>query len=128
MVENEQDIKESLHILLNTSLGERTMLPQYGCDLQSYLFDAISTSKIHFLKDLIRRAILTYEARIELHEVHIDISDYQDGIIRIKLDYSIETSNTRFNLVFPYYRVEGTNLPSLYQQHAVQSLKKVEDD
>lgn len=126
MVQNEVDIRQSLEILLNTSLGERIMLPEYGCDLQTYLFESISNSKMHFLKELIRTAILNYEPRINLNEILIDHSDYQDGIIRIKLDYTIETTNTRFNLVFPYYKVEGTDIPQLYHKQIAQSVQQEE--
>ena len=127
MVSEEEDIKQSLEILLGTSLGERIMLPEYGCDLHKYLFESISTSKIHFLQELIRTAILNYEPRIDLEEINIDHSDYLDGIIRINLDYSIQTTNTRFNLVFPYYKVEGTNIPQLYHQQVSQQAKKLDD-
>lgn len=125
MVENEEDIRQSLEILMSTSLGERTMLPEYGCDLHAYLFESINNSKMHFLKELIRTAIIKYEPRILLHDVIIDESEYLDGIIKINLDYSIETSNTRFNLVFPYYKVEGTDVPQLYQK-SIQTLKASE--
>lgn len=124
MVANEQDIQQSLEVLLTTSVGERIMMPEYGCDLQSYLFEAISNSKMHFLSELIRTAIINYEPRIILNEIIIDHSDYQDGIIRVKIDYSIETTNTRFNLVFPYYKVEGTHIPQLYHQQIVQDVRK----
>ncbi|WP_340198808.1 GPW/gp25 family protein [Ascidiimonas sp. W6] len=116
MVSDEKDIMESLEILMTTNPGERVMLPEYGCGIQSFLFDSISNTKIHFLKELIRTAILNYEPRIELHEIHIDISEYLEGIVKIGLDYSIEVSNTRFNLVFPYYKVEGTDIPEMYQK------------
>lgn len=116
MVENQIDIQQSLEILLNTSKGERVMLPDYGCDLQTFLFESINDSKIHLLKEIIRSAIVTYEPRVELNDVIVDYSDYQDGIIRIKLDYIVESTNTRFNLVFPYYKVEGTNIPLYYKQ------------
>ena len=128
MVEKEQDIKQSLEILLNTTKGERIMLPEYGCDLQSFLFESINDSKMHLLQEMIRSAILNYEPRIELHEVIIDHSSYQDGIIRIKLDYTIETTNTRFNLVFPYYKVEGTGLPQLYHKQVTQSVVASEQE
>ena len=128
MVENEQDIRESLEILIGTRLGERTMLPEYGCDIHSYLFDSISTSKMNFVKELIRTAILLYEPRIELHDVFIDHKKYLDGIIKINIDYSIETSNTRFNLVFPYYREEGTGIPMLYHKQVTQDVKTSIDD
>ena len=48
MVKNEYDIKESLEILLNTNLGERIMLPDYGSELQKYVFDKITNSKMYF--------------------------------------------------------------------------------
>lgn len=124
MVSEEDDIKQSLEILLGTSLGERMMLPEFGCNLHQYLFESISTSKVHFLKELIRTAILKFEPRINLEEIVIDQSAYLDGIIRIELDYSIQTTNTRFNLVFPYYKVEGTNIPQLYHEQVVQQTKK----
>lgn len=128
MVENEQDIKQSLEILLNTTKGERLMLPDYGCDLQSFLFESINDSKMHLLKEMIRSAIINYETRIELNDVIIDHSSYQDGIIRVKLDYTIETTNTRFNLVFPYYKVEATNMPQLYHKHVTQSVAAPEEN
>ncbi|MEE9361204.1 MAG: GPW/gp25 family protein [Cellulophaga sp.] len=121
MVENEVDIQQSLEVLLSTGVGERIMLPEYGCDLQTYLFESISNSKMHLISEIIRTAIIDYEPRIILNEILIDQSDYQDGIIRVKIDYSIESTNTRFNLVFPYYKVEGTHLPQLYHQQIEQN-------
>jgi len=116
MVENEVDIKESLEILLNTSVGERIMLPEYGCDIRDFLFESITTSKLNFLRELILTAITKYEPRIDLNEINIDPSEYQAGIIKVFIDYSIITTNTRFNLVFPYYQIEGTDLPRLYHK------------
>ncbi|MDN3643357.1 GPW/gp25 family protein [Lutimonas halocynthiae] len=120
MVENEQDIKESLAILFSTNLGERVMLPEYGCDLQRYLFDTVSNSQNHFLRELIRTAILRYEPRIAVNEIRINTKDYLDGIIRVSVDYTIRAANTRFNLVFPYYKTEGTDLPQLYHNQISQ--------
>jgi len=117
MAEGVEDIRQSLEILMGTVLGERIMLPDYGSDLQAYLFKSISNSEVHFLKELIRTAIVNYETRIELEEVQLDYSDYQEGIIKIGLNYSVETTNTRFNLVFPYYQVEGTHIPQLYRKN-----------
>src|SRR6185312_11540310 len=101
MVSAEQDIEQSLQILLTTSIGERIMLPEYGSDLHAYLFEPISTSRIYFIQELISKAIINYEPRIELAEVVMDSSDYLDGVIRIRVKYSIRRTNTRFNLVYP---------------------------
>tara|TARA_Y100000782_G_C10183410_1_gene265122 strand:- start:2634 stop:3092 length:459 start_codon:yes stop_codon:yes gene_type:complete len=117
MVQDDVDIHQSLEVLMGTVLGERVMLPGYGSDLHAYLFQSISNSEVHFLKELIRTAIVNYETRVELEEIEIDYSNYQEGIISIALKYTVETTNTRFNLVFPYYQVEGTHIPQLYRKN-----------
>ncbi len=116
MVSNEIDIRQSLEILLNTKIGERIMEPKYGCDIYAYLFKSISNSRVHLISEVIRTAIINYEPRIKLLKVNLDESDYLDGVIRISLDYIIRLTNTRFNLVFPYYKVEGTNIPNLFKK------------
>lgn len=80
MVEKEEDIKQSLEILMNTNKGERMMLPDYGCDLQSFLFESISSSNLHLLQDMIRTAILNYESRIEVNNVIVDHKEIQTPI------------------------------------------------
>jgi hypothetical protein len=123
MVKNEHDIKESLEILLNTNLGERIMLPDYGSELQKFLFEKISNSKTHFLKNIVRTAIIKYEPRITVNEINIIQKDYQDGIIRVVIKYTVKSNNTRFNLVFPYYKQEGTDIPVLFHKHVTLSLE-----
>ncbi|KAA1247754.1 GPW/gp25 family protein [Aquimarina sp. RZ0] len=121
MVSDEKDIEQSLEILLNTTIGERIMLPKYGTDLYSYLFESISNSRVHLIKEMLRTAIVKFEPRIKLIKIALDESDYLDGIIRINLDYIIPLTNTRFNLVFPYYKVEGTDIPLLYKKQLQKS-------
>ncbi|CAM1345273.1 GPW/gp25 family protein [Tenacibaculum amylolyticum] len=120
MVSNEQDIRQSLQILFNTKVGERLMNPRYGCDIYAYLFESISNSRVHLITETIKTAILRYEPRIKLIKVYVDESQYLDGVIKINLDYRIPLTNTRFNLVFPYYKIEGTDIPDLYKRAAKQ--------
>src|ERR1700733_9053395 len=68
-VSDDVDIGQSLNILLSTALGERVMQPQYGCDLQPYLFQPLNPHMIGFLKDRVKNAILYYETRIKLISV-----------------------------------------------------------
>lgn len=114
MVSDQEDIAQSLHILLNTSLGERIMVPDYGTSLTGYLFQPISTTQNYLIQEMLSTAIIKYEARIILNSVTVDQSNYLDGEIKIFIDYVIRKTNTRFNLVFPYYQVEGTGIPQLY--------------
>jgi len=103
MVSNEEDIAQSLQILLSTRPGERVMLPQYGCNLDVFLFEPITTTLTAYVKELIQTAVLYYEPRINLDFINVNIDQVNDGVILISLDYTILATNSRFNLVYPFY-------------------------
>ncbi|MDI9339683.1 MAG: GPW/gp25 family protein [Sediminibacterium sp.] len=108
MVSDEEDIRQSLTILFNTSSGERIMRPEYGCNIRSFLFRSIDNSFQNYMKDTIINAILKYESRIIVNDLLIDTSAYTDGIVVLDLTYTIRTTNNRNNMVFPFYLNEGT--------------------
>ncbi|MBT8339624.1 MAG: GPW/gp25 family protein [Desulfatitalea sp.] len=110
MVALEEDIRESLHILLNTAPGERTMQPSYGCGLRNLVFDSVTENTVTALKDAIDRAILFFEPRITLLRIDVDTSAQYDGVLKIKLSYLVRETNSRGNMVYPFYFKEGTQI------------------
>lgn len=110
MVAEEEDIRESLNILMSTRPGERVMQPGYGCGLNALVFDTMSSHAVALITDTIRRAVLFYEPRIDLENITFDDSDIHEGLVRIELEYRVRTTNSRSNIVFPFYFQEGTNL------------------
>lgn len=114
MVRAEEDINQSLHILLSTSLGERVMQPDYGCNLRDYQFEPASNSLIGYLKDLVQRAILFYEPRIQVDRIDIsppESFELLEGVLRIAVDYTIAGTNSRFNYVYDFYLREADGNP-----------------
>jgi uncharacterized protein len=110
MVFAEEDIKESLHILLSTSIGERVMQPLYGCNLRDYQFEPVNNTYLGFLTDLVARAILFFEPRIVVENIAItEAEDFEilEGKIMISIDYVIAGTNTRNNFVYPFYLREA---------------------
>lgn len=110
MLEEETDIQSSLHILLSTKLGERVMLPGYGCNMDSLVFEAMNLTLLTYMKDLVENAILYHEPRIELDKVVIDTTQQNEGLLLIEIKYMVRTTNSRYNYVYPFYLNEGTNL------------------
>ncbi|AUC16938.1 hypothetical protein BTO06_18075 [Tenacibaculum sp. SZ-18] len=110
MISEEEDIKSSLEILLNTRLGERVMLPNYGCNLQDLLFEKLDRTLITYTKELIETAILYHEPRIDVIKIDISETDPLEGQLVIKIDYRIRATNSRTNVVFPFYKGEGTDI------------------
>jgi uncharacterized protein len=110
MLEQEADIASSLEILLSTMRGERVMLPQYGCNLEELLFESLDTRLITLAADKVESAILYHEPRIRVEQIHIDNSRELEGVILIEVVYRVKATNSRFNFVFPFYKLEGTDI------------------
>ncbi|BBL70706.1 GPW/gp25 family protein [Methylogaea oryzae] len=108
-VKDEEDIQQSLQILLSTAQGERLMREDFGCDLQRFLFEEISQSLVNSLTGMISDAILYYEPRIALNQVNIDESEAMQGLLLISIDYTIRSTNSRYNMVYPFYLNEAVN-------------------
>lgn len=112
-VSDEEDIYQSLHILLSTQLKERVMRSDYGCDLSVMLYENITITLLTKIKGIIQNAILNYEPRIDLLEVEFYTEDANNGVVKIEIIYRIRVTNSRKNFVFPYYLEEGTFVKSL---------------
>ena len=110
MVDEEKDIRESLFILLSTLRGERVMVPEYGAGLEEQVFDRADTTTLTYLKSQVAEAILFFEPRIRTEAIVIDAGDQLDGRILIELSYRIKSTNSRSNMVFPFYAREGTDI------------------
>ncbi|AXY73788.1 hypothetical protein D3H65_07270 [Paraflavitalea soli] len=108
MTSDEVDIQSSLEILLSTRLGERVMQPTYGCNLDEMLFEPLTTTLKTYIADLIRTAILYHEARITVNKIDMTESNDLEGLVLIKLEYTVKSTNSRYNYVFPYYKNEKT--------------------
>lgn len=109
MVSADEDIRQSLLILMSTSPGERVMQPEYGCDLRRHVFEVMDSNRVTDLKSIVTRAVRLFEPRIIVDQVSVDTIDWVDGVVRIELAYTIVSTNTRHNLVFPLYRFEATS-------------------
>lgn len=108
MVSDEQDIRESLWILFSTALGERIMLPDYGSQLWQMVFQNITNTLMTQLEDIVRQAVLYWEARIDVDEVVVQPDATVAGLVLITVYYTIRKTNARNNLVYPFYVQEGT--------------------
>lgn len=106
MTSDEADIQSSLEILLSTRLGERVMQPTYGCNLDEMLFEPLTTTLKTYIGDLIRTAILYHEARITVNKLDMTESNDLEGLVLIKLEYTVKATNSRYNYVYPYYKNE----------------------
>ncbi|MBL7816705.1 MAG: GPW/gp25 family protein [Saprospiraceae bacterium] len=110
MVEARDDIEQSIQILLSTSLGERIMRPDYGCNLSDFQFEPVNATMIGLIRDMVNTALIYHEPRIRVERVEVNQPIEQeafDGRVLIEVSYMIRTTNSRFNFVYDFYINEG---------------------
>ncbi len=111
MLTGEADINSSLQILLHTVAGERVMLPSYGADLHPYVFETMTPSTQALIQKLVYEAIVYHEPRIIVQQEDVTTTfDATEGRLDIDINYTVITTNTRYNYVFPFYVYEATDL------------------
>ena len=107
MSEHEEDIKESIRIIIATAPGERVMRPDFGCGIHDLVFSAISSVTVGLFESRVREAITKFEPRVDILKLDISTRDADNGKLEINLTYLVRDTNTEFNLVFPFYLTEG---------------------
>ncbi len=107
MSQFEDDIKEAILIILGTSKGERVMRPDFGCGIHDLVFAPINTATITLVENSVREALTIYEPRIELIKVEALSDRAEEGKLLVNIDYRVRSTNSKFNLVYPFYLKEG---------------------
>ena len=107
MVSGVEDIHQSLQILLSTQMGERIMQDDFGCDMNAVLFEEMDQGLVNTLTTQISDAILNYEPRITLDNLDISEHESEQGLLLISIEYTVRSTNTRYNMVYPFYLNEA---------------------
>jgi phage baseplate assembly protein W len=102
----EEDIRQSVRIILGTAPGERVMRPDFGAGLQALVFEPISATLVALVKHRVEEALITWEPRIDT--ITVDVApDGPRGRLLITVNYRVRATNTFYNLVYPFYLMEG---------------------
>ncbi|MDQ2085376.1 GPW/gp25 family protein [Herbivorax sp. ANBcel31] len=105
--EYEEDIKEAIYIILMTRKGERVMMPDFGCDIQKYLFDTNDYTTLKLMETEVKNALVQWEPRISEILVELTKDDGDAHKLLINISYVVRATNNPYNLVYPFYINEG---------------------
>lgn len=107
LVGREQEIEESIRLILGTSPGERPMRPEFGCRIHEYLFSSADSETAGAIAREVRSALQRWEPRIDVADVNVTFDAREATLLYINVGYSIKATNDRRNLVFPFYVIPG---------------------
>jgi uncharacterized protein len=102
-VSGDEDVRQSIHLILATAKGERVMRPDFGCGIHDLVFAAVSTQLIARVRREVEDALRTYEARIEVLRVAVATGGLAMGRLDVEIDYRVRTTNQTGNYVYPFY-------------------------
>lgn len=108
LAREEQRIEESIALILGTRRGERLMQPNFGCAVHELLFAPNSAATRTRAIDAVRRALVTYEPRIDVLNVAAETAPADAPVLLVRIDYRIRANNAMGNLVYPFYIAEVT--------------------
>lgn len=105
--EYEEDIRQSIRIILETARGERVMRPSFGCGIHDLVFEAVDTTTLQRIRSEVEEALRRFEARVDVLEVRADEDATAEGKLLVEVEYQVRRTNQLGNLVFPFFYREG---------------------
>lgn len=106
MAAHEEDIRQAIRIILGTTPAERVMRPDFGAGLHTLVFEPINTSTCALARQRVEEALINWEPRID--EITVRVTPQpQSASLLIGITYRVRATNTFYNLVYPFYLMEG---------------------
>ena len=104
---HEQDVQEAIWIILSTAPGERVMLPEFGCGIHEFVFAPNNTRTAGLISFHVEEALNRWEPRIDLLDVKVRPDASDPSLLLVDIDYRVRTTDSRFNMVYPFYLERG---------------------
>lgn len=125
-VSEEESVRESIYLILMTQQTERPLRPYFGSNIMSYTFMDINMGQLNVVARTIQEQILTQEPRISDVRIGMEPGN-QKGVILFNVEYTISSTNTRDNYVFPFYlnatsELEEEGEPEYYEPEETEEI------
>ena len=102
-----EDVQEAIWIILGTAPGERLMRPDFGCGIHEFVFAPNNTRTAGLVRYHVEQALHRWEPRINLQEVNVAADPEDPTRLLIDIDYRVKTTDSRYNVVYPFYLERG---------------------
>lgn len=103
---DQEDIRQAITIILGTTPGERVMRPDFGAGLHALVFEPINQTTMALAKHHVEQALIRWEPRIDSVNVSVG-AEPRLGRLLIDISYRVRATNVFYNLVYPFYLLEG---------------------
>ena len=85
-----------------TKLGDEKDLSK-----KDFIFEPINTTTLALIEQRVETALITWEPRIDLQSINVKADSREHGKLLVNIEYRVRSTNTFYNLVYPFYLAEG---------------------
>lgn len=107
LVGGEAEIEQSIALIIGTAPGERPMRPAFGCAIHDFVFAPADVTTAGAIAYEVRASLLQWEPRIDVVDVEVLVDPEDQATLYVDVSYRIRATNSRRNLVFPFYTIPG---------------------
>lgn len=99
----DEAVRQSIWAILGTAPGERVMRPDFGCGIHDLVFTVLDTGTANAVAATVAEALADWEPRIDVLDVYAAPDADEPSRLLIEINYRVRASNSRLNLVYPFY-------------------------
>ena len=107
LVGREREIAEAIRLIVSTIPGERPMRPDFGCRIHDFVFAPADAMTADAISEEVTRAVTMWEHRVTVERVDVLQAPEDQTVFYIDIHYKLKATNSRYNLVFPFYVIPG---------------------
>ena len=99
----EENVRQSIFIVLGTAPGERLNRPQFGCQIHDLMFAPNNHMTAAKAEVFCEEALYKFEPRVSKVVCNASVNADEVNRLDIRIEYVIAGKNDKRNLVFPFY-------------------------
>lgn len=100
---HEENIEESIRIILGTAVGERVYRPEFGCRIHDLIFAPNNTHTRNLVGFYADESLKKWEPRIKEIECECRADPDQENTLLLDIKYVVRATNSHYNLVYPFF-------------------------
>ena len=101
----EDDIEQSIRIILETAPGERVMRPEFGCGLHNLVFAPNSPATAGLVDHQVRTALDRWEPRIDVIQVQVRQTIEDPAVLWIDIEYRLQSNQETRQTTYAFHRL-----------------------
>lgn len=94
----EDNVRQSIRVLLLTEPGERLMREEFGCGLRRYLFEPNTVTTRQLIRERVNAAITRWEPRVAVEDVTVDPDPQDDRLVHIQIVFRLVATRAQQSL------------------------------